>query len=74
VGCKDDGPDDFQRFANQQMKFTKMHGAGNDHVYVDCRAAIPDNVPELAANCGSPVWSWRRWPDLDLPRSGDAEM
>ena len=31
------------------MRFTKMHGAGNDYVYVDCfTQAVPANVPELA--------------------------
>src|SRR3990172_5196683 len=31
------------------MRFTKMHGAGNDYVYVDCFAEpVPDNIPELA--------------------------
>ena len=31
------------------MQFTKMHGAGNDYVYVDCFAQpIPDNAPQLA--------------------------
>lgn len=31
------------------MRFTKMHGAGNDYVYVDCFAQpIPDNVEQLA--------------------------
>jgi diaminopimelate epimerase len=31
------------------MKFTKMHGAGNDYVYVDCFArAMPANPGELA--------------------------
>ena len=32
------------------MRFTKMEGAGNDYVYVDCfqEPAIPDNLPELA--------------------------
>src|SRR4051794_7289400 len=31
------------------MRFTKMHGAGNDYVYVDCFAqAAPRNVAELA--------------------------
>ncbi|MEM8945170.1 MAG: diaminopimelate epimerase [Planctomycetota bacterium] len=31
------------------MSFTKMHGAGNDYVYVDCFAQqVPDNLPELA--------------------------
>ncbi|QDU40675.1 Diaminopimelate epimerase [Maioricimonas rarisocia] len=31
------------------MRFTKMHGAGNDYVYVDCFAqSMPDNPPELA--------------------------
>ena len=31
------------------MRFTKMQGAGNDYVYVDCFAQrVPENLPELA--------------------------
>lgn len=31
------------------MHFTKMHGAGNDYVYVDCfRQGVPQNAAELA--------------------------
>ena len=31
------------------MQFTKMHGAGNDYVYVDCFIQdVPENSPELA--------------------------
>lgn len=31
------------------MRFTKMHGAGNDYVYVDCFAEeLSDDLPELA--------------------------
>jgi len=31
------------------MRFTKMHGAGNDYVYVDCFSeTVPDDVPALA--------------------------
>lgn len=31
------------------MRFTKMHGAGNDYIYVDCFAQpVPADVPELA--------------------------
>jgi diaminopimelate epimerase len=31
------------------MHFTKMHGAGNDYIYVDCFAErVPENVAELA--------------------------
>ncbi len=31
------------------MRFTKMHGAGNDYVYVDCFAqGVPPDLPELA--------------------------
>lgn len=31
------------------MKFTKMHGAGNDYLYVDCFSqAVPDNAAEIA--------------------------
>ena len=43
----------FQTTANQGnmcgMKFTKMHGAGNDYVYVDCFSnEPPPELPELA--------------------------
>ncbi len=31
------------------IPFTKMHGAGNDYIYVDCFATrVPENLPELA--------------------------
>lgn len=31
------------------MKFTKMHGLGNDYVYMDCtKSGVPDNVETLA--------------------------
>ena len=31
------------------MKFTKMHGLGNDYVYVDAtKEKIPDNISEIA--------------------------
>ncbi len=31
------------------MRFTKMHGAGNDYVYVDCFAqSVPEDAPDLA--------------------------
>lgn len=31
------------------MKFTKMHGAGNDYVYVDCFAnPVPADIPQVA--------------------------
>lgn len=49
----DEISDWFQTFANHgnivPMKFTKMHGAGNDYVYVDCFAKkVPPDLPELA--------------------------
>ena len=30
------------------MKFTKMHGCGNDYVYIDCRDGVPEKISELA--------------------------
>lgn len=30
------------------MKFTKMHGAGNDYIYVNCFEEKVENVPEVA--------------------------
>ncbi|NBJ07425.1 diaminopimelate epimerase [Alistipes sp. Z76] len=30
------------------MRFTKMHGIGNDYIYIDCMESMPDRLPELA--------------------------
>lgn len=30
------------------MRFTKMHGLGNDYIYLDCTQSAPDDLPELA--------------------------
>jgi diaminopimelate epimerase len=30
------------------IHFTKMQGAGNDYVYIDCRGSIPENPSDLA--------------------------
>lgn len=30
------------------MKFTKMHGCGNDYVYVDCTKEMMEDIPETA--------------------------
>ena len=30
------------------IAFTKMHGIGNDYIYIDCMESTPDRLPELA--------------------------
>lgn len=30
------------------MRFTKMHGTGNDYIYIDCTLEIPEDLPGLA--------------------------
>lgn len=30
------------------MEFTKMEGAGNDYIYVNCMERVPESLPELA--------------------------
>ncbi|MDR2731996.1 MAG: diaminopimelate epimerase [Fibromonadaceae bacterium] len=30
------------------LRFTKMQGAGNDYVYIDCKKNVPENAGELA--------------------------
>lgn len=30
------------------IRFTKMHGIGNDYIYIDCMKSEPDRIPELA--------------------------
>ena len=37
------------------MKFTKMHGLGNDYVYVNCFEEKIDNPPAVARHPVSPV-------------------
>lgn len=39
---------DFERY-HTAMKFTKMHGAGNDYLYVDCfEQSVPENAETIA--------------------------
>lgn len=33
---------------NEVIKFTKMHGIGNDYIYIDCMERVPDRLPDLA--------------------------
>ena len=30
------------------IHFTKMHGIGNDYIYIDCMESEPERLPELA--------------------------
>ena len=30
------------------MRFTKMHGIGNDYIFLNCLEGLPDDLPELA--------------------------
>lgn len=32
----------------EKIAFTKMHGIGNDYIYIDCMKSEPDRLPELA--------------------------
>lgn len=34
--------------AQEQIKFTKMHGIGNDYIYIDCTKAMPDDPEGLS--------------------------
>lgn len=33
---------------SSEIHFTKMHGTGNDYVYIDCSKSVPDRLSELA--------------------------
>ena len=39
------------------MKFTKMHGCGNDYVYVDCTKEVIPNISETAIRVSDPHFS-----------------
>lgn len=30
------------------IRFTKMHGLGNDYIYIDCMESVPERLPDLA--------------------------
>ena len=30
------------------MRFTKMHGCGNDYIFLNCMESVPDDLPGLA--------------------------
>lgn len=32
----------------EAITFTKMHGIGNDYVYIDCMCTVPEHLPQLA--------------------------
>ncbi len=32
----------------EEITFTKMHGIGNDYIYIDCMQSVPANLAELA--------------------------
>ena len=32
----------------KEIPFTKMHGIGNDYIYIDCMERVPENLPQLA--------------------------
>lgn len=34
--------------AAEVIRFTKMHGIGNDYIYINCMQSMPDRLPELA--------------------------
>lgn len=34
--------------AKEALRFTKMHGIGNDYVYIDCTNGIPSNLSDLS--------------------------
>ena len=34
--------------ATEVIRFTKMHGIGNDYIYIDCMKSEPDRIPELS--------------------------
>ncbi|MBO5444304.1 MAG: diaminopimelate epimerase [Muribaculaceae bacterium] len=32
----------------EKIEFTKMHGCGNDYIYIDCRRGVPNDIEGLA--------------------------
>lgn len=40
------------------MKFTKMHGLGNDYVYLDCTESGPGDLPDWRGACRTATLAW----------------
>lgn len=40
--------------ARKEVRFTKMHGAGNDYIYIDATRETPENLPELSRRMSDP--------------------
>ena len=50
------------------MKFTKMHGIGNDYVYVNCfEETVKDPAAVAKFVSDRHFWHWFRWSDPDPP-------
>lgn len=50
------------------MKFTKMHGIGNDYVYVNCFEETVKDPAAIGEICQRPpLWHRFRRPDPDPP-------
>lgn len=49
------------------MKFTKMHGCGNDYIYVNCfEETVSDPGATAIKVSDRHFWHRIRWPDLYL--------
>ena len=48
------------------MKFTKMHGCGNDYVYVNCLEEKINNPNKVAKFISDGIWNWFLMNDLYL--------
>ena len=40
--------------ARKEVRFTKMHGAGNDYIYLDATGEMPEVLPELSRRMSDP--------------------
>ena len=58
------------------MKFTKMHGAGNDYVYVNAfEESLPADLPALRSRCPIAILRLEPWPIVIHPSDvADARM
>ena len=46
--AKEKNVNSFTKGPAEEIRFTKMHGIGNDYIYIDCMESMPDRLPELA--------------------------
>ncbi len=42
----------------EEIRFTKMHGIGNDYIYIDCMESEPESPTLWRGRCLTAIQAW----------------